>query len=175
MSKRIILAGGSGFLGGALADELLERKYEVIILTRSPKSNTGQAMQVGWDGKTIGPWASLLEDAEAVVNLTGKSVNCRYTPANRKEIIESRVDSVRTLGEAIQRCSSPPKVLVQTGSLAIFGYAGDKICDENASPGEGFPVETCLLWESAFASLDLPRTRKLCYASASLLGATEEH
>src|SRR5262245_43874719 len=118
MNKRIILAGGSGFLGGALAGELLTRNYEVIVLTRSPTGDVGRVKQVEWDGKTVGSWSDLVNGAEAVVNLTGKSVNCRYTPANRKEIVESRVDSVKVIGEVIRSCASPPKALVQTGSLA---------------------------------------------------------
>jgi len=103
MNTRIILAGGSGFLGGALAGELLARNYEVIILTRSARNNASQIKQVARDGKTLGAWADLVDGAEAVVNLTGKSVNCRYTPANRREIIDSRIDSVKVIGEAIRK------------------------------------------------------------------------
>jgi len=169
-SKRVILAGGSGFLGQSLAGALDAKGYEVIVLTRRPDQASGSRKQAGWDGKSAGEWASLLEGAEAVVNLTGKSVNCRYTPENRTEIIESRVDSVNVLGEAISRCSIPPKAWVQAGSLAIYGDAGDKICDETAEPGEGFPVETCLLWEQAFNAAHTPRTRKVFLRIGFALG-----
>lgn len=169
-SKRVILAGGSGFLGQSLAGDLAAQGYEVIVLTRRPNGDARPVKQTGWDGKTLDKWASLFEGAAAVVNLTGKSVNCRYTPENRKEIIESRVDSVNVVGEAISRCSTPPKAWVQAGSLAIYGDTGDKICDETAPPGEGFPVETCLLWERAFNAVETPHTRKVFLRIGFALG-----
>jgi len=169
-SKRVILAGGSGFLGKSLACELAAKGYAITVLTRQPGPDSVSANQVAWDGKSLGDWASLLDGAETVVNLTGKSVNCRYTQANRKEIIESRVDSVNVIGQAISRCAVPPKSWVQAGSLAIYGDAGDRICDESAPPGEGFPVETCLLWEQAFNSINTPHTRKVFLRIGFALG-----
>lgn len=167
-NPRIVLAGGSGFLGHSLAHELMARGYEVIVLTRSPAA--GPIKQARWDGKTIGDWASYLDGARAVVNLTGKSVNCRYTPENRREINESRVDSVKAVDEAISKCRQPPKVLVQAASLAIYGDAGDRLCDETAQPGEGFPVETCLLWEKAFNAAHTPATRRVLLRISFALG-----
>lgn len=149
-TRRIILAGGNGFLGRSLAGELSDHDCEVTVLTRSPREKAGRVREIAWDGKTLGDWASLIDGAEAVVNFAGKSVNCRYTPENRREINESRVNSVRVIDEAILRCAQPPRALVQAASLAIYGDAGDRWCDESAAPGEGFPVETCRLWESAF-------------------------
>jgi uncharacterized protein (TIGR01777 family) len=102
-----------------------------------------------------------LNGARAVINLAGKSVNCRYTAENRREINESRVNSVTAIGEAIRACSKPPSVLVQSASLAIYGDAGDDWCDETTSPGDGFAVETCLLWEKAFADSSTPQTRRV--------------
>ena len=169
-SGRIILAGGSGFLGGALAGELARQGREVIVLSRAPRQTWGRARQVGWDGRSTGEWARLLEGAEAVVNLSGRSVNCRYTPANRREIVESRIESVETLGRAIQACAAPPKVLVQAASLAVYGDAGRRICDEAAPSGTGFSAETCLRWESAFNSLELPATRKVLLRVGFALG-----
>src|SRR5574340_1078373 len=127
MSK-IILAGGSGFLGRVLAEFLSARGDEAVILTRSPgEAKPGGAREVGWDGRTLGHWCGELEGAAAVVNLTGKNVNCRYTPENRREILASRIDSVRVLGEAIGRARRPPPALVQASSLAICGDAGDRV------------------------------------------------
>src|SRR6266480_2348200 len=123
---RAILAGGSGFLGNALARTLLDRGFEVITLTRTPKSARNEPLRdVYWDGKTIGEWARFIDGAEAVINLAGKNVNCRYTPENRREINESRTNSVRVLAAAIERCEAPPKVWVQASSLAIYGDAGE--------------------------------------------------
>lgn len=171
--KRIVLAGGSGFLGHALAEELLKRDYEVVILTRSPKQSVGRVRQVEWDGRTLGVWKEMLDGVRAVVNLTGKSVNCRYTAANRREIVESRVNSTRVLDEAIAGCAKPPKVFVQAASLAIYGDAGERVCDESAPVGTGFSVETCLSWEAAFNSLALPATRKVLLRIGFALGRGE--
>jgi uncharacterized protein (TIGR01777 family) len=157
--ERVVLAGGSGFLGRSLTDELVDKGYEVVVLTRSPTMDTEHVKHVAWNGRTLGDWTTFLDGAKAVVNLTGKSVNCRYTPANRREIVDSRVDSVKVIGEAILKCRRPPKVLVQAATLAIYGDAGQRICDENAPAGTGFSVETCLLWEKTVASLKLPSTR----------------
>jgi uncharacterized protein len=149
-SQRVVLAGGSGFLGTRLAEALSARHYEVVILTRRPRPGAGAVRERQWDGETVTDWRTELDGAAAVVNLAGRSVNCRYTPQNRQEINESRVRSVGAIAQAIGQCVSPPPVWVQASSLAIYGDAGERWCDEAAPPGAGFPVETCLLWEKAF-------------------------
>jgi uncharacterized protein len=169
-SKRVILAGGSGFLGTLLSKYLTEQGYEVIVLTRRPNQSAGVVKEIHWDGRTLGPWAEHLNGARAVVNLAGKSVNCRYTTENRREINESRVNSVRVIGQAIRASPNPPPVLVQAASLAIYGDAGDRWCDENTSPGSGFPVETCLLWEKAFEEFPTPQTRRVILRIGFVLG-----
>jgi uncharacterized protein (TIGR01777 family) len=170
MNKRIILAGGSGFLGNALGEYFGTRDYEIIVLTRSQSKTTGQAQHITWDGQTLGEWASWFDEAEAVINLTGKSVNCRYTSSNRQEIIASRINSVNVITQAIQQCRTPPNVWVQAGSLAIYGDTGDRICDEAAPHGQGFPVETCELWEQAFNASELPNIRKVLLRTGFALG-----
>src|SRR5919202_3601077 len=133
MSKgRIVLAGGSGFLGRALSGELARAGYEVVVLTRKVRKSSTGARQVVWDGRTSGAWARELEGAAAVVNLAGRSVDCRHTPKHRREIVESRVHSVEAVGRAIQACAEPPAVLVQAASLAVYGDAGRRICHETA-------------------------------------------
>jgi uncharacterized protein len=169
-NKRIILAGGTGFLGKLLSKDLIERGYEVIVLTRQPGQGAGPIKEIYWDGRTLGPWAEHLNGACAVVNLAGRSVNCRYTPENRREINESRVNSVKVIGEAIRASSIPPPVLVQCSSLAIYGDAGDRWCDESTPAGEGFPVETCLLWEKAFEESPTPQTRRVTLRIGLVLG-----
>jgi len=161
INERVILAGGSGFLGTLLARELAARGCEVIVLTRKPSTRDGRIKDVLWDGRTLGAWAEQLEEAHAVVNLAGRSVNCRFTSANRREIIDSRVNSVKVVGEAIQRCARPPGVWVQAGGQAIYGDEGEGRCDEGTPSGEGFLVETCRLWEKAFNESPTPRTRRV--------------
>ncbi|HST50948.1 MAG TPA: TIGR01777 family oxidoreductase [Pyrinomonadaceae bacterium] len=171
MSKgRVVLAGGSGFLGHALAEEFSRAGYEVVVLTRKLKKNFARSRQVEWDGRSVGRWARELEGAAAVVNLAGRSVDCRYTAKNRREIVESRVGSVEAIGRAVRACAEPPRVLVQAGSLAIYGDAGRRVCDERASAGKGFSVEVCLRWERAFDSLELSRTRKVLLRVGFVLG-----
>ena len=161
--KRIILAGGSGFVGSALAPVLRNKGYRPLVLGRG-------ATDLIWDGKTLGNWASELEGAEAVVNLTGKSINCRHTEKNRREIIRSRVDSVRVLGEAIAQCATPPKVFVQASGVGYYGDTGNRVADEDAPRGHDFPAEVCGQWESAFDALGLPATRKVILRLGAVLG-----
>jgi uncharacterized protein len=168
--QRIVIAGGNGFLGQHLAAAWLAAGCEVDILTRMPNP-----MKVGtqnrWDGASVDGWEHLLENADAIVNVTGKSVNCRYTPANRREIVESRVRSVACIGKAIAVCPSPPRVWVQASSLAIYGNPGDRLCDETAPPGAGFSPDACKQWERAFTRLHLPETRAVVLRMGLALGA----
>ncbi len=108
--------------------------------------------------------------AFAVVNLTGRSINCRHTPEHRREIIDSRVDSVRVLGQAIARCTQPPKVFVQIAGVGIYGDKGERICDENTAPGDDFVTRVCEKWEAAFESVEAPATRKVLLRLGVVLG-----
>jgi uncharacterized protein (TIGR01777 family) len=152
--KRIVIAGGSGFLGRALTDCLTGRGDRVTILTRGQPATGDGWEYVRWDGRSLGAWAETLEGAAAVVHLSGKRVDCRPTRRNIAELISSRVDPVRTVGEAVRRCQSPPPVWVQASSLAIFGDGGDELIDEGTLPSGRGPaqmVQVCLAWERAFA------------------------
>lgn len=157
--RRIILAGGSGLLGQHLATHFKMAGWDVVVLSRRNNRNGSPARTVQWDGKTSGPWISELEGATALVNLTGKNVNCRYTPENRREIMESRVDSVRVLGQSLARLNCPPPVWLQASSLAIYGDAGDRVCDEEMPHGNGFGAEVCRAWEAEFAAASPPSIR----------------
>jgi uncharacterized protein len=168
-SKRIILAGGSGFVGQALADCLLTDGYEVIVLSRHDAPNVRGEILV-WDGVKLGEWAKSLDDSLAVVNLTGKNINCRLTAANRQEIVHSRVASVRVLAEAIRQCSRKPRVFVQTTAVGIYGDPGDTICDESTPPGDGFLAETCHQWEDAFRASPTPDVRRVMLRLGVVLG-----
>ncbi|MDR7314556.1 TIGR01777 family oxidoreductase [Brevibacillus nitrificans] len=169
MSKKIVLAGGSGFLGNALADFLTAKGFEVVILTRGNSRAAGSIRYLQWDGATSGAWTDEIDGSYAVINFTGKSVNCLYTPKNKEEIIRSRLDSVRVLTDAILASANPPAVFVQAGSLAIFGDTVQE-CDENAPHGTGFSVQVCQLWEQAFFERELPQTRKVMLRIGFALG-----
>jgi uncharacterized protein (TIGR01777 family) len=168
--KRIILAGGSGFVGQALAPVLVAKGYDVVVLGRNVAHRERDVDHQEWDGKTLGDWARALDGAEAIINLTGKNINCRHRPENRREIIRSRVDSVRVLGEAIANCTTPPKVFVQASGVGYYGDTGDQVVDEGAPLGSDFPAEVCRQWEGAFNALNLPATRKVIWRLGVVLG-----
>ena len=170
MKNQIILAGGSGFIGQSLAPLLGANGYEVAVLTRSSSHHKGAVRYVQWNGKTIGEWSRLLEEAKAVVNLTGRSINCRHTPANRREIIDSRVDSVRVLGQAVAGCRQPPRAFVQVSGIGIYGDTGDLWCDENAPHGDDFLADVCKRWEGAFDDVTASGMRKSILRIAPVLG-----
>ncbi|HTF82890.1 MAG TPA: TIGR01777 family oxidoreductase [Cytophagales bacterium] len=160
MDKKIVIAGGTGFLGQALIRKFEGQGYEIVVLTRKPKAPQGKVTYVQWDAKTLGPWATSLERSAALINLTGRSVNCRYTESNKKEMVASRVDATRILGVAILGSNAAPKVWINASSAAIFGYSEDEIKDEEAVLGAGFVSEICQQWEAAFHSAT-PHTRKV--------------
>jgi uncharacterized protein (TIGR01777 family) len=171
--KQIILAGGSGFLGQSLGQALLGKDYEVIVLGRGRSKSSGGMRHEQWDGHTLGDWANLLDGAKAVVNLAGRSVNCRHTPQNKRLIMDSRVNSVRVLGDAVSRCTQPPEVFVQSSSLAIYGDPGDRWCDEEAPHAEGFSEEVCKRWEGALTDVEKPGMRKVVLRIGIALAADE--
>lgn len=170
MKLKVVVAGGSGYLGRQLVKVLVARGYEVVVMSRRAGTAVVGARVVRWDGKTRGAWVKELEGAEALVNLAGKNVNCRYTKAALAEVDGSRVESTRVLGDAVHACVVPPKVWVQAGTLAIHGDAGDRWCDEGAPVGEGIPVRTARRWERAFAESPTPRTRRVLMRISFVLG-----
>src|SRR5438045_8174112 len=153
MKPRIVLAGGSGFIGQSLSPFLLSKNYELIVLTRAESDHRGAVRNVHWDGKTLVDWLEFVNGAFAVVNLTGRSINCRHTPENRREIIDSRVNSVRVLGQAIGRCAQPPQVFVQFAGVGIYGDKGTRLCDETTVPGDDFVAEVCQRWAAEFGAV----------------------
>lgn len=124
-----------------------------------------------WDAKSLGDWIEELENAEALINLTGRSVNCRYTAQNRLDIFNSRQLTTLILGEAILQCKNPPPIWLNSASATIYRHAQDRSMDEfGGEMGEGFSVEVCKLWEHTFKGFNLPKTRKIILRSALVLG-----
>lgn len=167
---RVILAGGSGFLGGALRTELVRAGYECVILSRSAQhvQRAGVACEA-WDGRTLGPWAGVLEGACAIVNFTGASVNCRLTERNRHEIIESRRRSIDVLGEALQRCQHRPESFIQCSAVGVYGDT-EALCDEDHAAGTGFLAETARTLEAAFQGCEARGVRKVLLRLGVVLG-----
>jgi len=170
MKSRIVLAGGSGFIGQSLSPFLISKNYEVIVLTRAKSHHRGAVRNAHWDGKTLDDWIQFVNGAAAVVNLTGRSINCRHTSENRGEIIDSRVDSVRVLGQAMGQSPQPPKVFVQLAGVGMYGDKGERICDESTATGDDFVAEVCQKWEAAFDFIDAPKKRKVLLRLGVVLG-----
>ncbi len=138
------------------------------MLSRRPKEG-----EIAWDGRTLGPWSREVEGADAVVNLAGRSVNCRYTPENRRLILGSRVDSVRIVGESIAAAKRPPKVWLQASTATIYAHRFDAPNDEATGLVEAagpdtwrFSLDVALALESALAEAATPHTRKVALRSA---------
>jgi len=177
-NSKIVLVGGTGFLGRTLADHFRKQnpKREIVILSRSkPKRDLGT--WVVWDGKTRGPWAKELEGAEAVINLAGRSVNCRYHRRNRAEMMDSRVDSTEVIGRAIAACQRPPKVWLQSSTATIYRHRFDAPNDEetgiigsHADAKDAFSIEVATGWEDAFHRTPTPETRRLIMRTAMVFG-----
>ncbi len=163
---KVILAGGSGFLGRALSRTLAAAGWEVVVLTRDtdrvPASDDMPALRaVLWNGETGGAWAAELEGAAALVNLAGRSINCVHSLENSREILESRLNAVKALNKGYARAKNPPPVWVQCSATGFYGNAGDRFCEESLPPGPGFLAEVCRRWEEAFAALELPDVRRV--------------
>ncbi len=161
---------GAGLSGRAIAEGAVARGDEVIVLTRSPEKWVGAGTAIQWDGRTIGAWAGLVDGADAVINLAGKNVNCRYSEKNLRELDESRVTAVKVMGEAIAKAAVKPRVLVQASTTAIYGDRGKAWCDEMTEAGEGIPPRTATKWERAFEEAATPGTRRVLLRISFVLG-----
>jgi uncharacterized protein (TIGR01777 family) len=177
MKPRILLAGGSGFLGGELAKYFSPLGHDVVVLTRSPKSRSEITREIFWDARTIGDWVRELESATALTNLTGRSVNCRYSAKNRREIMDSRVNSTRVLSEAIACCKIPPRVWLNSSTATIYKHTFGAPHDESSldmdsasDAKDAFSVHVAQEWERALNESATPQTRKVALRTSMVLG-----
>lgn len=177
-SKRIILAGGSGHVGTLLARHFHEHGHNVCVLTRATFSVPWNV--TAWDGQHIGPWLRQLEGADVVINLAGRSVNCRYNRWNRREILDSRVKSTHLIGQAIRELDEPPRVWLNASTATIYRHTLDREMDEETGEIGGrekgapdawrFSIEVATRWEESFFAAETPRTRKVALRSAMVMG-----
>jgi uncharacterized protein len=181
---RIVMPGGSGQVGQVLASHFQERGHHVTVLTRGPY--TAPWNTVFWDGETIGPWTEHLEGADVCINLAGRSVNCRYHPANRQAIYDSRIQTTRLLNRVIAGLADPPKVWLNASTATIYRNALDRPMDEAGGELGGheliaksrrapdtwnFSIRVAKDWETAFFETPTPRTRKIAMRSSILFSA----
>ena len=169
---KVIIAGGSGFLGQALASSLLKDDYEVVILGRSEKTGLNGKF-VHWDAKNLGDWSKEFEGGTALFNLAGRSIDCRYTEKNKALILNSRIDSTKVLGEAIKRCEEPPKVWLNASTATIYeDIRGDmEPHDENSETNAaGFAEDVGRAWEKAFFDASKDGIRQVAMRISIVLG-----
>lgn len=146
----LVIAGGNGFLGRHIARSFSRDGWQVTALARGDAPVEGAAV-VRWDGRSVGDWTRALDGADALLNLAGRSVNCRYDARHRAEILNSRLDSTRALGNAIARCARPPAVWLNSSTATIYRHAEDRPQDEATGEiGSGFSVDVATAWERAF-------------------------
>ena len=168
--NKIIIAGGSGFLGVSLAHHLAERGADVVILSRHEPVVSEPWRYVAWDARTLGPWCDELERAAGLVNLAGRSVNCIKTPDHCDEILRSRVEATRVLGEAVRQIDSPPPVWVQMSTAHIYGDPPSLVCDEDSALGYGLAPTVGKAWEATFRASVLPAQRGVVLRTGFVIG-----
>lgn len=168
--QKIIIAGGSGFVGTSLAHHLAGQGADVVILARKAPLIVGRWRYAQWDGRTLGPWSTELEGAAGLVNLAGRSVNCVKTPDHQDEILRSRVESTRVLGEAVRSVDGPPPVWVQMSTAHIYGDPPDLVCSEASSCGYGLAPAVGKAWEEAYSRSILTTQRAVVLRTSFVLG-----
>jgi uncharacterized protein len=174
---KVVIPGGSGQVGTVLARAFHADGHDVIVLSRRPDVRPWRV--VAWDGATLGNWQAAIDGSDVVINLTGRSVNCRYNAGNRQEILQSRVSSTRVVGQAIAQARRPPSVWLQASTATIYAHRYDRPNDEHSgilggresnAPGSWrFSIDVARAWERAFEDAVTDRTRKIALRSAMTL------
>ncbi|MBD2766783.1 TIGR01777 family protein [Hymenobacter sp. BT664] len=167
---KMVIAGGNGFLGAHLRAHFTRLGYRVVVISRGGAAGPAN---FHWDARTLGPWAAELEGAAILVNMAGRSVDCRYSAANKREIIASRVESTRVLGQAVATCATPPQVWVNSSTATIYADTrGDQPANTEATGviGTEFSEGVATAWEAAFAAGATPGTRQVALRTAIVLG-----
>ncbi len=174
---KIILPGGTGQVGSILARHFHELGHDVVVLSRMTSNTLGRV--VPWDGISLGDWVHEIDGADVVINLAGRSVNCRYTSENRRQILESRIKSTHAVGQAIAAAKQPPKLWLQSSTATIYAHRYDAANDEitgiiggnepNAPDTWRFSIDVAQAWEQAARQFQMPRTRQVLLRSAMVM------
>jgi uncharacterized protein (TIGR01777 family) len=167
---RVVIAGGTGFLGQNLARHLTARGWEVVVMSRHGSNGDARWQHAIWDARTVGDWAQQLDGAAALVNLAGRTVDCIKTPDHCDEILHSRVESTEVLGRALQSVKTLPRVWVQMSTAHIYGDPPENVCDEDAAFGFGLAPFVGREWEQAFARSVPASVRQVVLRTSFVLG-----
>jgi uncharacterized protein (TIGR01777 family) len=166
---KIVITAANGFMGEALV-QYFSKAHEVVAIVRK-SMHFENAKTCIWDGKNLGGWSTELDGADVLINLAGKSVNCRYNDANKAAIYASRLESTTVLGKAIEACGNPPKLWVNAASATIYRHSlNDPMTEYNGEIGTGFSVDVCQKWEKSFFDFQLKNTRQIALRTAIVLG-----
>lgn len=169
--KKLIISGGSGFLGKLLTDYFGDKFEEIVLLSRKRTPPKNKCRTVIWDAKTFTGWEKEFENADVVINMAGRSVDCRYTKRNKQLIMNSRVNSTRIIGKAIEQCKNPPNVWLNSSTSTIYRHSLEiKMTEDQGEIGTGFSVNVAKAWEQAFFSSCTTQTRKVSLRTAIVLG-----
>ena len=169
--KKLIIAAGTGFLGQVLVEHFKNKFDEIVIFTRGEHKILDDIKYVNWDAKTFSGWENELENASVLINLAGKSVDCRYTDANKKEIYNSRINSTKILNEAVLNCKNPPKHWLNSSTSTIYRFSLDKQMDEvYGETGDDFSMNIAKSWEKTFFETETPKTLKTALRTSIVLG-----
>lgn len=170
---KIIIAGGTGFLGTNLCEFLRKKGHDISILSRKVRKNVDGIRYVLWDGKNTGAWISELEASEAIINLSGRSIDTTFTDKHKEQILESRINSTMAISKAIQEVVTPPKTWINASAVGIYGDRKDEILTESSYPGDGFVAEVCIKWETKVFDENFPNTRQVAIRTGLVLDAKE--
>lgn len=171
MKTKLIIAAGTGFLGQVLVNHFKDKFDEIVILTRGKSQIKNRIKYVNWDAKTFSGWEIELENADVLINLAGKSVDCRYTQANKNEILSSRIDSTKILNEAVLQCKNPPKHWLNSSTSTIYRHSEDKqMTESNGEIGDDFSMNVAKAWEKEFFEIQTPHTLKTALRTSIVLG-----
>lgn len=167
---KIIITATNGFMGKALVS-YFKKEHQIIALQRKTQANETNVNYCVWDGKTLGTWADEFEGADVVINLAGKSVDCRYNEKNKAEIFSSRLESTAIIGKAIEQCAVKPKLWINAASATIYQHSFVPMTEKNGIIGSGFSVEVCKAWEKAFNAFNHLNIRQITLRTAIVLGS----
>ena len=171
MKNKLIIAAGTGFLGNVLIQHFKNKFEEIIVLTRGKSETKNRIKYINWDAKSFSGWEKELENADLVINLAGKSVDCRYNEKNKAEILASRIDSTKILNDAILQCENPPKHFINSSTATIYRHSEDTEMDEYTGEiGNDFSMNVAKTWEKTFYEIETPNTLKTAIRTSIVLG-----
>lgn len=169
LKPKMVIAGGSGFFGNHLV-AYFKNTYQITVLTRGKTQQKEGVNYQHWNAETKSDWVSVIGDAEVLINLTGKSINCRFTDANKKELLSSRIDSTKVLAEAIESVQNPPKIWLNASAGAMYKTKEIPSTEEDINFGNDFLAQMSLAWEKAFFEKELSKTKRAAMRISLILG-----